>query len=62
VLGHETPSAGREVRPGDNNERIGHVLVADPTGDRAKTWADELVAGLHIRVDAECDQVAPRQG
>jgi argininosuccinate lyase len=53
VLGHETPSAGREVRPGDNNERIGHVLVADPTGDRAKTWADDIVAGLDVRVDAK---------
>lgn len=52
VVGHETPSPGREVRPGDNNERIGHVLVADPTGHAAKDWADELVAGLDVRVDA----------
>jgi argininosuccinate lyase len=52
VLGHELPSAGREVRPGDNNERIGHVLVADPTGHRAKAWADHLVAALDVRVDA----------
>nr|BFF17324.1 hypothetical protein GCM10025730_08450 [Promicromonospora thailandica] len=51
VLGHETPSPGRAVRPGDNNERIGHVLVADPTGHAAKDWADELVAGLEVRVD-----------
>ncbi|WP_020013145.1 ATP-grasp domain-containing protein [Promicromonospora sukumoe] len=52
VLGHETPSPGREVRPGDNNERIGHVLVADPSGHAAKDWADELVAGLDVRIDA----------
>jgi argininosuccinate lyase len=52
VLGHALPSAGREVRPGDNNERIGHVLVADPTGHRAKVWADDLVAALDVRVDA----------
>lgn len=51
VVGYETPSAGREVRPGDNNERIGHVLVADPRGRDAKTWADELAAGLDIRID-----------
>lgn len=52
VLSHETPSAGREVRPGDNNERIGHVLVADPSGHDAKAWADALVAGLDVRVAA----------
>lgn len=52
VLGHETPSAGRAVRPGDNNERVGHVLVADPSGPRAKAWADEIAAGLEIVVDA----------
>ncbi|MFI2486350.1 ATP-grasp domain-containing protein [Promicromonospora kroppenstedtii] len=51
VVGHETPSSGREVRPGDNNERIGHVLVADPSGHAAKDWADELVAGLDVRID-----------
>lgn len=51
VVGYETPSAGREVRPGDNNERIGHVLVADPRGQDAKTWADELAAGLDVRID-----------
>lgn len=51
VVGYETPSAGREVRPGDNNERIGHVLVADPRGQAAKAWADELAAGLNIRID-----------
>ena len=51
VLSHETPSSGRAVRPGDNNERIGHVLVADPAGQRAKAWADELVAGLDVMVD-----------
>lgn len=51
VLSHETPSAGREVRPGDNNERIGHVLVADPSGHEAKAWADELAAGLDLVVD-----------
>ncbi|MDR7380962.1 ATP-grasp domain-containing protein [Promicromonospora iranensis] len=50
VLSHETPSAGREVRPGDNNERIGHVLVADPRGHEAKAWADEIVAALDIRI------------
>lgn len=52
VLSHETPSPGREVRPGDNNERIGHVLVADPSGNQAKAWADELATGLKIVVDA----------
>lgn len=52
VLSHETPSAGRVVRPGDNNERIGHVLVADPSGGQAKTWADELAAHLDVVVDA----------
>jgi argininosuccinate lyase len=52
VLSHETPSAGREVRPGDNNERIGHVLVADPSGHEAKAWADEIVTGLDVRIDA----------
>ncbi|WP_285106730.1 ATP-grasp domain-containing protein [Promicromonospora sp. MEB111] len=52
VLGHETPAPGREVRPGDNNERIGHVLVADPTGHAAKDWADELAAGVDVRVEA----------
>jgi biotin carboxylase len=51
VLSHETPSPGREVRPGDNNERIGHVLVVDPTGHEAKAWADELAAGLDLVVD-----------
>lgn len=51
VVGYETPSAGREVRPGDNNERIGHVLVADRRGQDAKTWADELAAGLDVRID-----------
>lgn len=50
VLAHETPSAGRAVRPGDNNERIGYVLVADRSGQEAKTWADDLVAALDIRV------------
>ncbi|WP_275004090.1 ATP-grasp domain-containing protein [Promicromonospora iranensis] len=52
VRSHATPSAGREVRPGDNNERIGHVLVADPSGHEAKAWADEIVAGLDVRIDA----------
>jgi argininosuccinate lyase len=51
VLGHETPSAGRAVRPGDNNERIGYVLVADPSGQEAKAWADELVAGLDVVIE-----------
>jgi biotin carboxylase len=51
VLSHETPSPRREVRPGDNNERIGHVLVVDPTGHEAKAWADELAAGLDLVVD-----------
>jgi argininosuccinate lyase len=51
VVGYETPSAGREVRPGDNNERIGHVLVADPRGQEAKTWADELAADLDVRIE-----------
>ena len=50
VLSHETPSAGRVVRPGDNNERIGHVLVADPTGQEAKAWADALAASLDVVV------------
>lgn len=52
VLSHETPSAGREVRPGDNNERIGHVLVVDRSGHEAKAWADELVATVDIEVAA----------
>ncbi|MEU4364161.1 ATP-grasp domain-containing protein [Promicromonospora sp. NPDC023987] len=52
VLSHETPSAGRVVRQGDNNERIGHVLVVDRTGHRAKAWSDELVAGLDVRIEA----------
>ncbi|MFI6426317.1 ATP-grasp domain-containing protein [Promicromonospora sp. NPDC050880] len=52
VAGHELPAPGRAVRPGDNNERIGHVLVADPSGRRAKAWADEIVAGLEVVVDA----------
>ncbi|MFD7307525.1 ATP-grasp domain-containing protein [Promicromonospora sp. NPDC059942] len=52
VLGHETPSPGRVVRPGDNNERIGHVLVVDATGHAAKDWADELAAGVEVRVEA----------
>ncbi|MFI2363772.1 ATP-grasp domain-containing protein [Promicromonospora sp. NPDC019610] len=52
VLGHETPSPGRAVRPGDNNERIGHVLVADRTGHAAQDWADELAAGVEVRVEA----------
>lgn len=52
VVGHEMPSAGRVVRPGDNNERIGHVLVADRSGHEAKAWADDLVAGLTIELAA----------
>jgi argininosuccinate lyase len=52
VLSHETPSAGRVVRPGDNNERIGHVLVVDPSGGEAKAWSDELAASLDIVVGA----------
>ncbi|GAA4689167.1 Biotin carboxylase [Promicromonospora umidemergens] len=51
VLSHETPSAGRVVRPGDNNERIGHVLVADPRGQDAKTWSDELASAVTVRLD-----------
>ncbi|WP_369372283.1 ATP-grasp domain-containing protein [Promicromonospora sp. Populi] len=52
VLAHETPSPGREVRPGDNNNRIGHVLVGDPTGYQAKAWADEIAASLDVVIDA----------
>ena len=52
VVAHETPSPGREVRPGDNNERTGYVLVVDRAGRDAKAWADEIVAGLDVVVEA----------
>ncbi|HEV6955377.1 MAG TPA: ATP-grasp domain-containing protein [Promicromonospora sp.] len=51
VLAHDLPSPGRVVRPGDNNERVGHVLVADPTGHEARAWADGLAAGIDVVVD-----------
>ncbi|GGM34263.1 ATP-grasp domain-containing protein [Promicromonospora citrea] len=51
VLAHDLPSPGRAVRPGDNNERTGHVLVADRTGHAAGTWADEVMAGIDVVVE-----------
>ncbi|MCF4121574.1 ATP-grasp domain-containing protein [Antribacter sp. KLBMP9083] len=51
VVAWEMPQPGRVVLPSDNNDRLGHVLVADRTGRQAKAWADEIVAGLVLDVD-----------
>lgn len=50
VLALDLPHPGAVLRAADNNDRIGHVLVADRDGDRAARWADEIVAGLLVDV------------
>lgn len=46
VVGYELPAPGPVTRPRDNNDRLGHVITADPAGGAAKEWADEIVATL----------------
>ncbi|WP_460748254.1 ATP-grasp domain-containing protein [Myceligenerans cantabricum] len=48
VVAHGLPAAGPVVRPADNNDRLGHVLTADPRGGSAKLWADEIVGSLRL--------------
>ncbi|GAB3171455.1 ATP-grasp domain-containing protein [Myceligenerans halotolerans] len=50
VVAHDLPRPGAVLRAADNNDRIGHVLVADRDGDRAARWADEIMAGLAVDV------------
>ncbi|GAA1868016.1 ATP-grasp domain-containing protein [Myceligenerans crystallogenes] len=60
VPAHALPRPGAVLRPADNNDRLGHVLVADPDGDRAAGWADEILAGL--RLDVRQDSPVPHVG
>ncbi|WP_166843805.1 ATP-grasp domain-containing protein [Isoptericola sp. BMS4] len=53
VIAHRLPAPGRVVRPADNNDRLGHVMTADPHGGAAKEWADDVVASLRLDVAAE---------
>ncbi|MBE1877737.1 ATP-grasp domain-containing protein [Myceligenerans pegani] len=50
VVAHDLPRPGAVLRAADNNDRIGHVVVADRDGDRASDWADEIMAGLTLEV------------
>jgi argininosuccinate lyase len=53
VVAHRLPKPGRVVRPADNNDRLGHVMTADPGGGAAKEWADDVVASLRLDVVGE---------
>ncbi|MBL0887869.1 ATP-grasp domain-containing protein [Myceligenerans indicum] len=53
VVGHDLPRPGAVLRAADNNDRIGHVVVADRDGDRAASWADEIVGRLTADVRRE---------
>ncbi|RPF20573.1 biotin carboxylase [Myceligenerans xiligouense] len=50
VFAHDLPRPGTVLRAADNNDRIGHVVVADRDGDRASTWADEILDSLTMKV------------
>lgn len=52
----DVPGAVR--RPRDNNDRVGHVLAVDPSGDRAGELAADAVASLRLRL-ADGSVVAP---
>ncbi|SDU12648.1 ATP-grasp domain-containing protein [Jiangella alkaliphila] len=52
----DVPGAVR--RPRDNNDRVGHVLAVDPSGDRAGEFAATAVGSLRLRL-ADGAEVAP---
>lgn len=58
VVNHRLPRPGAVLRAADNNDRIGHVVVADRDGDRAGAWADEIMEGLTTDVRREVPQPA----
>lgn len=59
VVSHTLPRPGAVLRAADNNDRIGHVVVADRDGDRADTWADEILGCLTADVRREAPVPAP---
>lgn len=54
----ELAPPGPVTRPADNNARLGHILTADPHGDRAGVWAQAAATDLRLDID-DHDPVAP---
>jgi argininosuccinate lyase len=59
VVSHVLPRPGAVLRAADNNDRIGHMVVADRDGDQAPRWADEIMGSLTMEVRREVPRPAP---